>query len=70
VFVLITKGQLELVAVSLGDRLRETGNFRTIEYVQNFNARLTDADREGELVVKPVEQLHPDERLLDRQYTS
>jgi hypothetical protein len=48
--------------MSLGDWLRETGIFRTIEYVQNFNARLTEADPEGELVVKSVEQLHTDER--------
>ena len=50
------------MAVSLGDSLQETGIFRTIEYVQNFKARLTEADEEGELVVKPFEQLHTDER--------
>jgi hypothetical protein len=58
------------VAISLGYHLRETGNFRTIEYVQNFNARLTEADREGELVVKSVEQLHTDERPSYQPYKS
>lgn len=56
--------------MSLGDWLRETGIFRTIEYVQNFNARLTEADPEGELVVKSVEQLHTDERPSDQPYKS